>query len=165
MLRRRGLLAAALAAPLLAPGCSKGFGALGKPPAPAPEVGVLTSAISAERELIARYQAVLARVPATAPALDPLLAQHRAHLRALTARLVPGAARPTPSRAASPAPPTVPGSGAAATAYLGAAEQAAAARLLGQLATVSPSLAQLLASIAASEATHAAFLGVPVRPT
>lgn len=156
-LRRRGLLAAALAAPVLTAGC-KGFGALGTPPRQPPGVDLLTGVIAAEKVMIARYQAVLAASPALAPALGPLLAEHRAHLTHLTARLVPGAARPTPSAPASPAPPRVPAGAAAATAYLRGAEQAAAADLLRRLATAPPSLAQLLASIAASEATHAAAL-------
>jgi hypothetical protein len=159
------MLAAALTVPLLAAGCSKGFGALGTPPTPAPEVAVLTGAIAAERALIARYQAVLGRLPTLAATMNPLLAEHHAHLAALTARLVPGAARPSPTPTASQAPPAVPGSTTAATAGLGAAEQAAAGRLLGHLVQVSPPLAQLLASIAASEATHAAVLGVRVSPS
>lgn len=161
-LERRGLLAAALAAPLLAAGCSKGFGALGTPPSPAPEVAVLTGAMKAEQLMIARYEAALARSPALAATLDPLLAEHRAHLAALTARLLPGAARPAPSPSASPRV-TVPAGAAPAVAYLAAAESSAAAAFLRQLAAVSPSLAQLLASIAASEATHAAVLGAPGR--
>lgn len=161
VLRRRGVLAGALAVPLLAAGCGKGFGALGTPPAPLPEVAALTGAIAAEQEMIARYRAVLGRLPDMAARLDLLLAEHQAHVRALTARLVPGRARPIPSPTASP-PPAVPGNSTAAAAYLGTAERAAAGRLLGRLATASPSLAQLLASIAAAEATHAAALGVPV---
>jgi len=159
-MERRGLLAAALATPLLVAGCSKGFGALGTPPAPAPDVAVLTSAMNAEKLMIARHEAVLSRSPALAGTLDPLLAEHRAHLAALTARLVPGAARPTPSPSASP-PVTVPAGAAPAVAYLAAAEESAATAYLRQLAAASPSLAQLLASIAASEATHAAVLGGP----
>jgi hypothetical protein len=38
------------------------------------------------------------------------------------------------------------------------AEQAASDRLIGQLAALPPSLAQLFASIAASEATHVPYL-------
>ena len=159
-LERRGLLAAALAAPLLAAGCSRGFGALGTPPKPAPDVAVLTGAMDAEKLMIARYEAVLARSPALSGALDPLLAEHRAHLAALAARLVPGAARPSPSASASPAV-TVPPETARAVAYLAAAEDSAAAAYLRHLTVRSPSLAQLLASIAASEATHAAALGGP----
>jgi hypothetical protein len=149
---------AAVAAPLLATGCSKGFGAMDTPPAPRPDVAVLTAAIASEKLMIARYQAVLAASPGQAGKLDPLLADHRAHLAALTRRLVPGAARPTPSPRTGQ--PQVPAAASAAVAYLGGAENAAAAALLSHLATASPSLAQLLASIAASEATHAAALGV-----
>ncbi len=159
-LERRGLLAAVLAAPLLVTGCAKGFGALGTPPTPAPDVAVLTGIIDAEKAMVARYEAVLSRSPTLAATLDPLLAEHRAHLTALTARLVRGAARPTPSPSPT-RPVTVPATAAAAAGYLAMAEDAAAAGYLRHLATVSPSLAQLLASIAASEATHAALLGGP----
>jgi hypothetical protein len=53
----------------------------------------------------------------------------------------------------------VPGTAAAALAYLRDAETAAAGSLLAHLAAAPPSLAQLLASISASEATHALILG------
>jgi hypothetical protein len=161
---RRGVLAAALAAPLLVTGCSKGFGALATPPVPAPDVGVLTSAIASERHLIAAYQAVLAALPALSGKLAPLLAEHRSHVQHLAARLVPSAATPASSPAASPRPPQVPADTGDATAYLAVAEQAAAAALLARLGAASPSLAQLLASIAASEDTHAAALGARVSP-
>jgi hypothetical protein len=154
-LARRRLLAAALAGlPALAAGCGKGFGALGTPPRPGPGVRVLTRAIRAEQLMIARYEAALSRSPALAATLGPLLAEHRAHLTALSARLVPGAA-PTPAAAPAPSPAAPP----APLPWLAAAEDAAAAGYLRQLAPVPPSLAQLLASIAASEATHAAVLG------
>jgi hypothetical protein len=48
-------------------------------------------------------------------------------------------------------------------AALRAAERHASARLLDQLAAAPPSLAQLLASISASEATHAAILSAAGR--
>jgi hypothetical protein len=53
----------------------------------------------------------------------------------------------------------VPGTRAGALAYLRDAENAAAASLLAHLDAAPPSLAQLLASISASEATHALVLG------
>jgi hypothetical protein len=53
----------------------------------------------------------------------------------------------------------VPGTPAAALGYLRDAENAAAGAQLSHLAAAPPSLAQLLASISASEATHAMFLG------
>jgi hypothetical protein len=58
----------------------------------------------------------------------------------------------------------VPGTPAAARAYLRSAEQGAATALLRHLTAASPSFAQLLASIAASEATHALLLDPHRRP-
>jgi hypothetical protein len=55
----------------------------------------------------------------------------------------------------------VPAEPAAAVAFLRAAEQHASDALLSQLGLAPASLAQLLASISASEATHAAFLQSP----
>ena len=161
--RRRVLAAAAAALPLVVSGC-KGIGALGTPPKPAPDVAVVRDAMAAESYLIARYGAVLAAVPGLAGELRPLLAQHHEHLARLRTRLIipRAAAQPSPSPKASPstAPPGTP---AAALAYLRDAENAAAASLLAHLDTATPSLAQLLASISASEATHALILGAPGR--
>lgn len=154
--RRAVLRTAVLAVPLAAAGC-KGVGALGTPPTPLPDVAVLQHAISGEELMIARYQAVLRAAPPLAGALRPLLGEHRAHLARLRARVVPGAGTPSPAATARP-PPAVPASRAGATGYLRAAEDRAAAALTGRLGAASPSLAQLLASIAASEATHAAAL-------
>lgn len=158
---RRGLLAAAAALPLVAAGC-KGVGGLGTPPPPQPDVAVLRNAIAGEQTMIARYRAVLVAAPGLASSLDPLLDQHRAHLERLRARLVDP--RAAASASASPAG-TVPAdtaarlrTPAAARAYLRGAEDNAAQALLQHLAVASPSLAQLLASIAASEATHALLL-------
>jgi hypothetical protein len=172
-LRRRSVLAAgAAAAPLLAAGC-KGVAALGTPPKPSREVGVLGKAISAEKIMIARYRSAVAAWPALAGTLTPLLSQHQAHLAALRGRLIvpPGApatpeaatpepatpqpSGPEPSGAGTPAQPATP---ATALAALAADEDAAATTLTGLLTAVSPSLAQLLASVAASEASHAVLL-------
>ena len=112
---------------------------------------------------ISRYNAVLAVVPALGGSLGPLLQQHREHLARLRARLIEpdtaSAPEHSPAVAASAAGAPAPGTPDAARAYLRHAEQAAAQALLGQLAAAPPSLAQLLASIAASEATHALLLG------
>ena len=166
-LRRRSVLAAGAAAvPLLAAGC-KGVGALGTPPKPSREVGVLGEAISAEKVMIARYRSAAAASPALAGTLTPLLGQHQAHLAALQARLIVPAgapatpepatpeARPAAVAAGTPAQPPAP---ATTLAALAAAEDAAATMFTTLLATVSPSLAQLLASVAASEASHAVLL-------
>ena len=92
--------------------------------------------------------------------LEPLLAQHRQHLAQLRSRLIVPAGSPGHGRAASQ--PPVPGcpvrASAAVLAALDAAEQAAGTLLATGCRERCPSLAQLLASIAASEATHAALL-------
>ena len=97
--------------------------------------------------------------PATlAAALEPVLAEHRAHLAQLRSRLiVPAGAAPLPSERApvAPAAPAAPG---AAVTFLRAAEEAAATALLDRLPQAPASLAQLFASISASEATHVPVL-------
>jgi hypothetical protein len=151
------LAAAAAAVPLVAAGC-KGVGGLGTLPKAAPDVAVLYHAISTEQALIARYHAALAGSPGLAGTLRPLLAQHREHLARLTSMLIvpatPGATpSPSASAAAGAAAPR-----AATLAALEAAETDAASSLLRRLALAPPALAQLLASIAASEASHALLL-------
>jgi Ferritin-like domain len=157
-LRRRSVLAAAGAAvPLLAAGC-KGVGGLGTLPRPAPDVATLRGAITTEQALIARYRSALAASPALRDTLEPLLGQHLAHLDALRSRLVGPTATPHPARSS----PSAAGAGAASpVAALAEAEQAAASAQLSRLMVASPSLAQLLASISASEASHAALLRTP----
>jgi hypothetical protein len=153
---RRGVLSAAVALPLAAAGC-QGLRVLGTPPRPLPDVTVLRGAIDGETVLIAQYTAVLAAQPGLAGLLDPLLGQHRAHLGRLRARLIvpPGAATPSASPRRHVQAPAGP---AAAQAFLQQAEHSAARELLGRLTSASPSLAQLLASIAAAEASHALLL-------
>jgi hypothetical protein len=160
------VLAAAVSLPLVATGC-RGVGGLGTPPSPLPEVAVLRDAIDGETLMIARYSAVMTTVPALADSLRPLVGQHREHLATLRARLIEPRAGTQPehssSARASPAGTHMPGTPTAARAYLRRAEQAAAQTLLGKLTAAPPSLAQLLASIAASEASHALLLE-PGRP-
>jgi hypothetical protein len=158
--RRRVLAAMAVTLPLVASGC-KGIGALGTPPKPAPDVAVVDDAITVEKYLIARYGAVLAAMPGLAGELRPLLAQHHEHLARLRARIITprGAARPTASPKPPPSPAPVPGTATGARTYLRDAENTAATSLLAHLQQATPSLAQLLASISASEATHAQLLG------
>jgi hypothetical protein len=158
--RRAVLAASATAVPLLLTGC-RGVQALGKPPPPPLDVRVLRAAISAEQLLVARYQAALtaaASDPAAHTALGSVLAEHSQHLDQLTARLI----EPTTSRSASPGPGSRPASlpsGLPATVrLLESSELAASDRLLAGLTFVPPSLAQLFASIAASEATHVPLL-------
>jgi len=159
-LRRRNVLAVTLAAvPALAAGC-KGVGALGTPPREGPEVAVLRGTIRAEYVMISRYRSALAAAPGLRVTLSPVLSQHEAHLAALRARLVVPAGAPAQPSLSGPPPsgPAAPGAPADVLAGLAAAESAAASALTRRLAGLSPSLAQLLASIAASEASHATLL-------
>jgi len=165
--RRSVLAASAAALPMLLTAC-KGIQALGTPPPPAPDVVALRSAIAAEKLMMARYAAAVSllrsQLPPRATAQDVVLyqavrsvqAEHAAHLVQLKARLV----EPTvTSPSASPSPRAqLGGSIDTALAALEEAEQAASDRLLGQLVGVPGSLAQLFASIAASEATHVPYL-------
>lgn len=157
-LRRRSVLAAAaMTAPLVAAGC-KGVGGLGTLPKAAPDVAVLHHAIGTEQALIARYHLALAGSPGLAGTLGPLLAQHREHLARLTSMLIAPA---TPRATARPSASATAGASstrAATLAALEAAETAAASSLVRRLALAPPALAQLLASIAASEASHALLL-------
>jgi len=160
------LLASAAALPLLlgAAGCRSSDLFTGPDPlAGRPPLGhdvlTLQAVIAAEENMIDLYQLAISGDSGTSRArtLRPLLAQHQQHLVQLKARLIvpPGAsASPSPSSASpSPRASTV------SITRLRAAERASAADLVRRLATAPPALAQLLASIAASDATHATALG------
>jgi hypothetical protein len=175
--RRRILLASATTLPLLlaTAGCrsSDVFAGpdplAGRPPL-RHDVLTLQTVIAAEESLIYLYQAAINGDSATATRepqdvrsrlLRPLLAQHEQHLAQLRARLIepPGQTSPTTGptasavgRSASTRPARV------TTAQLRVAERASAAGLVQRLATVEPALAQLFASIAASDATHVTAL-------
>jgi hypothetical protein len=164
--RRRVLLASAAALPLLlgAAGCRSSDVFTGPDPlAGRPPLGhdvlTLQAVIAAEKNMIDLYQLAISGDSGTARArtLRSLLAQHQQHLVQLKARLIvpPGAsASPSPSSASpSPRASTV------SVTRLRTAERASAADLVRRLATAPPALAQLLASIAASDATHATALG------
>ena len=160
------LLASAAALPLLlgAAGCRSSDVFTGPDPlAGRPPLGhdvlTLQAVITAEENMIDLYQLAISGDSGTSRArtLRSLLAQHQQHLVQLKARLIvpPGAsASPSPSSASpSPRASTV------SITRLRAAERASAADLVRRLATAPPALAQLLASIAASDATHATALG------
>ena len=168
--RRRTLLASAATLPLLLAtvGCRSsdaftGPDPLAGRPRPAPDVVMLAAVIAAEEDLIGLYRTALAgdsAATARSRDLPALLAQHEQHLTRLRARLIqpPGAA----TAAASPRPQAKASAAAperVTIARLRAAERASAAGLVRRLATTEPALAQLLASIAASDATHVAVLG------
>jgi hypothetical protein len=164
---RRSVLAASLAvlpaAGSLLATAACGTSAAAKPAArPPSSVEILTAAIAAKKDMITLYKAVVAAYPSLATRLEPLLRDNEAHLAELQRRLIHPAPASMPARAtgrpsAKPSPP-VPAGRAAALAALRSAEASAAAAHAEQLQTVTPSLAQLLASISACEATHAAAL-------
>ncbi len=160
------LLASAAALPLLlgAAGCRSSDVFTGPDPlAGRPPLGhdvlTLQAVIAAEENMIDLYQLAIGGDSGTTRArtLRSLLAQHQQHLVQLKARLiVPPGASPSPSpSSASPSPRA----STVSITRLRAAERASAADLVRRLATAPPALAQLLASIAASDATHATALG------
>lgn len=160
--RRAVLTASAAAVPLLISGC-RGVQVLGTPPPPAPDVRQLHTAITAEQQLISRYHAVLASSARNTPAaasLGGLLAEHEQHLAQLRSRLIvpAGSAQSVPANSTAAGSAAMPADLTSALGALAAAEQAAAGRLAAQLLASPPSLAQLLASISASEATHVPVL-------
>ena len=150
---------------------------LAGPPRPAPDVITLQAVIAAEQGMIQLYRAAIGgdRAAPRARGLEPLLAEHQQHLARLRARLIvpPGAPATPAAQASSQAQgSSSPSSGAAGaggaggsargrvtTARLRAAERGSAAGLVRRLGTVEPALAQLFASIAASDATHVMALG------
>jgi hypothetical protein len=164
------LVASAAALPLLlgAAGCRSSDVFAGPDPlAGRPPLGhdvlTLQAVIAAEENMIDLYRVAIGGDSGTSAAsrartLRPLLAQHEQHLVQLKARLVvpPGSsASPSPGGTAS----TSPRAKTVSTAQLRVAERASAADLVQRLATVPPGLAQLFASIAASDATHVTALG------
>jgi hypothetical protein len=168
--RRTLLIASAAALPVLLTAC-RGVEVLGTPPPPPADVEALRSAIEHEAALIASYaaltaaggsaaagsQAGAAGGPAggqTAASLAVVLADHRQHLAQLKSRLVEPAGHSSAAAGAA----TGRGGTIRTIAQLEQAEQAASDRLIAQLAGLPPTLAQLFASIAASEATHVPYL-------
>jgi hypothetical protein len=159
--RRRVLAASTVLAPLAAVASCGVPDPLAGPPGPSPDVRALRASISTEQSLVDAYRRALGAHPALAASLRTFLTQHEDHLNQLRSRLIvpphvaaSPSASPTPSAPASPPP----ASASATITALGAAERGAAAAQSRRLGTAEPSLAQLLASIAASEATHAAAL-------
>jgi hypothetical protein len=155
------LAASAAGVPLLLSAC-RGVQVLGTPPPVPRDVRLLRSAIAAERQMVSRYREAIAQAGQaghpTVTALTGILAEHERHVAQLTARLV------VPAGSASRLPPAARASAAlptGLTAVLGVletAEQDASNTLASQLLGVPPSLAQLMASISASEATHVPVL-------
>lgn len=140
----------------LALSACKGPAVLSGPPPVTDQTAMLLHAVTAEQNLIWIYNKTAVTYSSLAPVLDPLLAEHRAHLAQLRGRVIEPPGRRLPG--AVTARPAIGSTKAAALAQLAAAEQAAIATLMSRLGGASPSLAQLYASIAASEATHVTAL-------
>ena len=140
----------------LALSACKGPAVLSGPPPLSDQTQMLLHAVTSEQNLIWIYNKAMAGYSALRPTLAPLLAEHRAHLAQLTARVVEPPGRKVPDTVT--AKPALNASAEGALLQLRAAEQAAIVTLLSRLGSASPSLAQLYASIAASEATHVTTL-------
>ncbi|HEY6492100.1 MAG TPA: hypothetical protein VIZ43_02425 [Trebonia sp.] len=162
MLSRRQLLAASpTTLPLfLALSACKGPAVLGAPPSVSPQTQTLLRALTAEQNLIWIYNTAIASYSALEPTLAPLRAEHEAHLTKLRARVIEPPGKTVPS--AVTAKPALGATREAVLAQLRAAEQTAVTTLMSRLDGASPSLAQLYASIAASEATHVSVLSARV---
>ena len=122
------------------------------PRPPADLVLALDAAIAAERSLLADLTATTGGAKDVRLVITQARADHTAHLRALRAVL---ASLPEPAHPRRPSPPA----GRARTqAQLRTAEARAARVAAAHAARLDGSLATLLASIAACEATHAELL-------
>lgn len=168
---RRVLLGSAAAAGLAAAGCSSGPRKPAAPAAPDPQTVLLTSLIAGKEHLVSLYGQAVAARPAQAAALEPFRQRHAAHLQALRALLPAGGgagtfpASSTPPAASSAPPSQNPSQNpsqdpsAVSVEALRDAERRAASARPAQMATASPALSQLLASIGACEAVHVVALG------
>lgn len=128
---------------------------LGSAPPLATDTQALEAVIAAETRLITLYRFSLAALPAHSALLGGLLAQHAQHLaRLATWLVVPPGTTATPSPLPVPSPSPSPSQGPFTLARLRAAEQQSSLTFLQYLGDVQPGLAQLFASIAASDFTH-----------
>jgi hypothetical protein len=162
MLSRRQLLAASpTTLPLfLALSACKGPAVLSGPPPVSNQTQMLLHAVTAEQNLIWIYNKAITTYSGLAPTLAPLRAEHEAHLAELRGRVIEPPGKQVPDAVTSR--PALGATQRAAVSQLRAAEQAAVATLMGRLPGASPSLAQLYASIAASEATHVSVLSARI---
>ncbi|MCU1592254.1 MAG: hypothetical protein JWP11_3510 [Frankiales bacterium] len=135
---RRRLLQAALLSPVAA--CTSH--APQTPAALDPDVALRQAAIARERQLLELYSSAVESSPALAATLGAIRAEHEEHLAALA----------PPATSASPvAPRVLP---AVHPVALVAAERSAASAHAAAALLASRPLAALLASLAASEASH-----------
>lgn len=145
----------------------KGPAPLSGPPPVSDQTDMLLQAVTTEQNLIWIYDKAAAAHPRLAPMLAALLAEHEAHLAQLRDRVIEPPGKHVPAAVTAWAggrKPKVGTTQVAALTQLRAAEQAAITALLTRLGGASPSLAQLYASIAASEATHVTALTHQIGP-
>jgi hypothetical protein len=154
MLSRRQLLAASpTTLPLfLALSACQGPAVLSGPPPVSDQTTMLLHAVAVEQHLIWIYRSTAAAYSGLAPTLASILAEHEAHLAQLRGRVIEPPGKQVPDMVT--AQPAAGATKAAALRQLRTAEKTAIATLMSRLGGASPSLAQLYASIAASEATH-----------
>lgn len=155
---RRAALAAVVGGAALAGGAGCGWlgGDGGSRTAAAPEPSPLLPVLTGTLALIDTYTATISAQPALAGKLEPLLADHRAHVTALNAAMG-GAVSAAPSGPAtgSPSPgSSVPDQPAAALAAVRAAERAARDASVRDCLAAQPRYASLLGSIAACRSCH-----------
>jgi hypothetical protein len=162
MLSRRQLLAASptTLALFLALSACKGPAVLSAPPTVSPQTQTLLHAVTAELNLIWIYNTAITTYSGLAPTLAPLRAEHEAHLSQLRARVIEPPGKEVPDTVT--AKPRLGPTQADALVQLRGAEQTAVTALMSRLSGASPSLAQLYASIAASEATHVSVLNARI---
>ncbi|MCG5211747.1 hypothetical protein [Streptosporangium sp. KLBMP 9127] len=155
---RGGAMGAAVAAMA---GCAANEPEPVAPAPPDPQVELLRQVIAGKERTIALYE----RAAADEPALLPFLERHKVHLAELRRRLPPAttpATAPVTAQTASPAPSGGASPGKVSRTRLRDTERKAAAARPKQLQSVSPPLAQLLASIGACEAAHVQALSRPL---
>lgn len=145
-------------------GCEERRTAPAAPSGPDPEARLIAEVIAEKERILALYRQALPEAGALAGTLQQFERSHLAHLTELRTRLpadaaLPGAS-PSPGTPAAGSPASSPtaAAGPSLTERLREAERKAAAARPRQIGSVSPSLAQLLASIGACEAVHAYVL-------
>ena len=143
-------------------GC-KGPAVLSAPPTASPQTRTLLEAVTAEQNLIWIYNRAIAAYSGLTGTLAPLRAEHEAHLAQLRARVIEPPGKHVPD--AVTAKPPLGATQGDALAQLRTAEQGAVTTLMGRLSGAPASLAQLYASIAASEATHTCVLTARIAAT
>ena len=140
-------------------GCT--LGGSGRPqPSPSPDP--LAPVLTGTQALVDLYTATVAAQPSLADRLNPLLAEHRAHVDALRAAMglaTQSSGSPSPTGAPTPSAGQVPANAAAALAAVAGAERTAQAAAVKDCLASRPEHAGLLGSIAASRACHLEVLG------